>query len=180
MKQIKNIKPFDKFYCNEQGQVCYFKIVIKDGKSETRQIFLTLHHPKNKAPFYRICQNNKSYSLTQGKAYLLAYKKFKAGRIAVFLDGNHDNFTPKNVAWGTRKQQSAIHMKSDANFCRVQKMGLTFGASNIQDAINANTKFTHEMRKIVTKLRQRYTPTVIAQRLGMSRKSVYRLTLENI
>ena len=144
----------------------------------------------NNTPFVRLFQFGKDISICVGKLVLLTFnpRGFRENKIAIHLDGLNTNNHINNLTWGTRQEQSIIHMQNPKNFKRISKMGKKYGKANgkingkkygknnLIKYLNLNSKIfsPKTISKIKVLLQKGKTPTEISRKLNIGRSSIYR------
>lgn len=141
--------------------------------------------------FVRLFQNGKSTSITVAKIVMLTFKpkRYKKDNIVMHLDGNLQNDSLNNLKFGTRKEQSLIHISNPKNWLRVSLMGKKYGPANGKKVAHlgkynlAKWRLENNMvglghskktiKKIQKMFRKGKTPTMISRKLKISRSSVY-------
>ncbi len=139
--------------------------------------------------FVRLFKDGKCKSITVGKMVMLTFKPsgYSPNKIVLHLNGDNGNDAINNLRWGTRKEQSLIHMTNPKNWLRISKMGKKYGRIYGKKIghIGAKNLMTWKMsqgilghpKKIINKIQTLFmkgkSPTEISKKLKISRSSVY-------
>ena len=159
------------------------RIFLKNGKE------LNYFKMSSGGKFVRINKNAKSTSLTIAKIVLLTFKPrtYRKDKIAIHLDGNVKNNFIKNLKFGTRQEQSIIHVENPKNWKRISKLGKKYGPANgramghigklnLAKWKKENNILEHS-KKTIEKIHSLYmngkNPSEISKKLKISRSSIY-------
>jgi hypothetical protein len=140
--------------------------------------------------FVRLFCNGKSASVTVAKMVLLSFKPctYTDKSIAIHLDGDVHNDSIDNLKFGTRQEQSQIHVTKLENWERISQLGKKYGPENGKKvgkigALNLmkwraekGSTLCHSPRtiyRIQVMYKNGNTPTEIAKKMRISRSSIY-------
>lgn len=174
----KDYKEFaDKYSVQNNGRVFFNKKEIKYFRMSAG------------GKFVRLFKNGKSNSITVGKMVMLTFKPsgYRPNKITLHLNGDNGNDAINNLRWGTRQEQSLIHMTNPKNWLRISKMGKKYGhkngkkighigAKNLAAWKLKQGKLGHSQKtieKIQTLFMNGTTITEISRKLNISRSSIY-------
>jgi hypothetical protein len=139
--------------------------------------------------FVRMFKDGRSVSLTVAKIVMLTFRpeRYRKDRIVMHLDGNVLNDSLDNLRFGTRREQSLIHVSKPENWKRISRLGKKYGPKNGKaiahlGIMNLMTwkEFngrTGHSEKTADKIRDLYMNGMpvskIAEKLKISRSSIY-------
>lgn len=162
--------------------------VQPDGRVFFNDKEVRYYSKKLSGKFIRLFKNGYSTSITVAKIVMLTFKpeEYKKGKIVLHLDGNVHNDSLNNLKFGTRKEQSRIHVLNPKNWERISKLGKKYGPKNgkkvghigklnlakwrVENHIGHSEKIIH---KIQTLFQKGKTVTEISRKLNISRSSIY-------
>lgn len=162
--------------------------VQRDGRVFAKGKEVRYYRKNAGGKFIRLFNIGKSTTITVAKIVMLTYKPagYKKDKIVLHLDGNTMNDSIKNLRFGTRQEQSFIHVLNPKNWERISKMGKKYGHINGKKIAHigkqnlakwkAENKPGHP-QEIIDRIHSLFekgtTPSEIATKLNISRSSVY-------
>jgi hypothetical protein len=139
--------------------------------------------------FVRLFNNGGAVSITVGKLVMLSFRPngYRKDRVVMHIDGNVLNDSLSNLKFGTRSEQSLIHVSNSKNWRRISRMGRKYGPKNGKaiahlGIMNLMTwrEFnggTSHSAKTADRIRELYMNGMpiskIADKLKISRSSIY-------
>lgn len=163
--------------------------VYSDGRVFSPKGEMKYFRMESGGRFVRLFKNGKSVSVTVGKLVMLTFRPngYRKNLIVLHLDGNVLNDSVENLKFGTRKEQSLIHVSKPENWKRISRMGKKYGPENgraiahlgIMNLMTwkAFVGRTGHSEKVSEKIRDLYmngkSVSEIAKKLKISRSSIY-------
>ena len=189
MENLPKMKSIGKFNHKSYKDFADKYTVTSDG---------SVYGPKGELKYFRMCsggrfvrlfKDGKATSVTVAKLVMLTFRPegYRKDRIVIHLDGDVTNDSLENLKFGTRREQSLIHVSNPENWKRISSMGRKYGPKNgsaiahlgimnLMTWKEFNVRTGHSERT-ADKIRDLYmngvTVSEIAKRLKISRSSIY-------
>jgi len=163
-------------------------IVHANGRVFSKQKELNYFRNNSGGKFVRLCKDGKSLSINVAKLVMLTFKPkgYSKDKIVLHKNGDIKNDSINNLKFGTRKEQSRIHVSNPKNWNRISKLGKKYGPKNGKAVghIGAKNLFNWRLKnkighseKIINRIQTMFmegkTPSEISNKLKISRSSVY-------